>query len=88
MHTLSAMEVKRRGVAVLEEAVKHGPVHIIKNNKPTCVVLSEEQYAELLNQQKGTINLWDLLSHRPWKGARSKKEIDQQVRQERNDWDK
>lgn len=88
MHTLSALEIKRRGVIALEEALRQGPVHIIKNNRPVCVVLSEEDYAALIRQQKTTAtNLWDLLNNRPWKGKRSKKSIDQQIRQERDSWD-
>lgn len=87
MHTLSALEVKRRGVIALEEALKQGPVHIIKNNRPTCVVLSEEDYAVLVSKKNATkTTLWDLLNNRPWKGKRSKKSIDQQIRQERNGW--
>lgn len=87
MHTLSALEVKRRGVAALEEALKHGPVHIIKNNRPACVVLSEEDYALIMKQHKlETASLWDLLEKRPWKGKRSKKEIDKQIDQERDNW--
>lgn len=86
MHTLPAIEVKRRGVAALEEAIKKGPVHIIKNNHPTCVVLSEEDYAKLLKQHTST-DLWDLLD-RPWKGNRTKKDIHKQLKQERDDWEK
>jgi len=89
MHTLPALDVKRRGVAALEEALKKGPVHIIKNNKPACVVLSEKDYAALVKQQTlPTTSLWDLLDNRTWKGNRRKKEIDKQVHQEREDWNK
>lgn len=86
MQTLPALEVKRRGVAALEEAIKKGPVHIIKNNRPTCVVLSEEDYASLL-QMRANTDLWDLLD-RPWKGNRTKKDIDKQLQQERDSWKK
>lgn len=86
MHTLPALEVKRRGVAALEEAIKHGPVHIIKNNRPTCVVLSEEDYLELTQKQART-DLWNLLD-RPWKASRTKKDIDKQLKHERDSWEK
>lgn len=86
MQTIPALEVKRRGVAALEEALKNGPVHIIKNNRPACVVISEEDYA-LLKKERSTTNLWDLLDNRPWKGSRSKKDIDKQLHTERNNWD-
>ena len=88
MRTLSALEVKRRGVVAIEEALKDGPVHIIKNNRPACVVLSEEDYALIVRQQKIQLaNLWDLLDNRPWKGRRSKKDIDNQIKKERNSWE-
>ncbi len=86
MQTIPALEVKRRGVAALEEALKNGPVHIIKNNRPTCVVISEEDYA-LLTKKSSAMNLWDLLDNRPWQGSRSKKDIDKQLHTERNNWD-
>lgn len=89
MHSIPALEVKRRGVAALEEALKKGPVHIIKNNKPTCVVLSETDYAALLQKQKIEISsLWDLLGNKTWKKTRSKKDIDTQTKKERDNWDK
>lgn len=47
MNTVPASEIKRRGVAALDEALKSGPVHIIKNNRPRYVVLSEEAYQAL-----------------------------------------
>ena len=47
MHTIPASEIKRRGVAALDEALKSGPVHIIKNNRPQYVVISEEGYLAL-----------------------------------------
>lgn len=48
MNTLPAQGIKWRGVKAIELALKGGPVHIIKNNIPTCVVLSESQYAQLI----------------------------------------
>jgi len=50
MHTIPASEIKRRGIAALDEALKSGPVHIIKNNRPRYVVLSEEDYQALISQ--------------------------------------
>lgn len=90
MHTIPASEVKRRGVAVLEENLKNGPVHIIKNNRPTCVVISEEDYAALLHKAHSSEidSLWKLLDNRPWNGKRSKKDIDNQIKTERDSWKK
>jgi PHD/YefM family antitoxin component YafN of YafNO toxin-antitoxin module len=47
-NTLAAGELKRRGLAAIEERLAHGPVHVIRRNKPAVVVLTEEDFAELL----------------------------------------
>ena len=52
MRTIAAREIKRRGIGVGEEALKEGPVHIIKNDRPRFVVLDEEDYRELLEAQE------------------------------------
>jgi hypothetical protein len=90
MNTIPATEIKRRGIAALEEHIKNGPIHIIKNNRLACVVLSEEDYAVLLQQAqivpKNT--LWELLDDRPWVGKRTKADITKQVKKERDSWKK
>lgn len=48
MNSIPAQEIKRRGISAVDEALRDGPVHIIKNNRPHCVVLTEEQFQELL----------------------------------------
>jgi PHD/YefM family antitoxin component YafN of YafNO toxin-antitoxin module len=52
MKVVPAQEIKRRGMAAVDEALAEGPVHIIKNNRPQYVVLTEERYAELLEAQE------------------------------------
>jgi PHD/YefM family antitoxin component YafN of YafNO toxin-antitoxin module len=52
MNVIPAQEIKRRGMAAVDEALAEGPVHIIKNNRPQYVVLTEERYAELLEAQE------------------------------------
>jgi len=52
MRTIAAREIKRRGIAAVEEALKEGPVHIIKNDRPRFVVLDEEDYRELIEAQE------------------------------------
>lgn len=52
MNVVPAQEVKRRGIAAVDEALTLGPVHIIKNNRPQYVVLTEERYSELLEAQE------------------------------------
>ncbi|GAB4172157.1 MAG: hypothetical protein Tsb0017_25650 [Geothermobacteraceae bacterium] len=48
MNTLSAQEIKRRGVAAVDDVIEKGDVHVIRNNRPQYVVLSEERYQELI----------------------------------------
>ena len=51
MNTLAAQEIKRKGISAVDEALKDGPVHVIKNNQPQYVVLSEERYRELIEAE-------------------------------------
>lgn len=48
MNTLPAQELKRRGIAAVEAMISSGDVHVIRNNRPEYVVLSEERYRELV----------------------------------------
>lgn len=51
MNTLAAQEVKRRGISAVDEVLKNGPVHIIKNNQPQYVVMTEQRYRELVEAE-------------------------------------
>lgn len=51
METIAAQEIKRRGITAVDEALKEGPVHVIKNNRPQYVVVSEERYQELIEAE-------------------------------------
>jgi PHD/YefM family antitoxin component YafN of YafNO toxin-antitoxin module len=48
MNIIPAQEIKRRGIAALDDAIAKGDVHVIRNNQPQYVVLSEERYQELI----------------------------------------
>jgi PHD/YefM family antitoxin component YafN of YafNO toxin-antitoxin module len=48
VNTVPAQEVKRRGFAAVDELLEKGDVHVIRNNKPQYVVLTEERYQELV----------------------------------------
>ena len=52
MNIVPAQEIKRRGMAAVDDALARGPVHIVKNNRPQYVVLSEENYRELIEAQE------------------------------------
>jgi PHD/YefM family antitoxin component YafN of YafNO toxin-antitoxin module len=48
MNTIPAQEIKRRGISAVDELITKGDVHVIRNNRPAYVVLSEERYQELV----------------------------------------
>jgi prevent-host-death family protein len=89
MNTLTAAELKRRGMAAIEEGLRRGPIHIVKRNRPTAVVLSEDEYARLAQDKAvaptGMTALQWLLSH-PSTKARKKADIDTALRRERDGW--
>lgn len=86
-NTLTVAEIKRRGMAAIEEGLRHGPVHIVKRNRLAAVVLSEDEYQRLAHGRVVapvgmTVMQW-LLSQ-PVSGTRSKAQIDADLRAERN----
>jgi len=48
MNTIPAQEIKRRGIAAVDELIATGDVHVIRNNRPEYVVLSEARSQELV----------------------------------------
>jgi PHD/YefM family antitoxin component YafN of YafNO toxin-antitoxin module len=48
MNTIPAQELKRRGIAAVDGLIESGDVHVIRNNRPEYVVLTEERYKELV----------------------------------------
>jgi PHD/YefM family antitoxin component YafN of YafNO toxin-antitoxin module len=48
MNSIPAQEIKRRGIAAVDELIAKGDIHVIRNNRPQYVVLSEERYQELM----------------------------------------
>lgn len=48
MNTIPAQEIKRRGIAAVDEAIAKGDLHLIRNNQPQYVVLSEARYQDLI----------------------------------------
>lgn len=81
MNTIPAREIKLRGMSALDEMLRHGPVHIIQNNRPSYVVLTQEQFARLTEAR----SLWEW-NERPVRGTRRKKDIDAQIRAQRDEW--
>lgn len=54
MNIVTLADIKRGGMAALDAALKNGPAHIMKRNRPAAVVLSEQAYAELLARAHGS----------------------------------
>jgi len=52
MNSIPAQDIKRRGISAVDEALRDGPVHVIKNNRPSYVVLTEAAYAKLLESSR------------------------------------
>ena len=50
MNTIAAQDIKRRGMKAVDEIIDEGPVHVIKNNRPQYVILSEELYNDLVEE--------------------------------------
>jgi PHD/YefM family antitoxin component YafN of YafNO toxin-antitoxin module len=88
MNIITASELRRRGMAAIEDGLRSGPVHIIKRNKPAAAVLTEADYQRLTHGRVSTPGgvsavQW-LLSQRTT-GKRSKAQIDTALKAER-DW--
>ena len=52
MNSIPAQEIKRRGIAAVDDLIAKGDVHIIRNNQPQYVVLSQERYQDLIEAQE------------------------------------
>jgi len=50
--TIPAREIKRRGIGALDAELREGPIHVIKNDKPCYVIMTEEHYEELVEDQR------------------------------------
>jgi PHD/YefM family antitoxin component YafN of YafNO toxin-antitoxin module len=51
VNTIPAQEIKRRGIAAVDDLIAKGDLHIIRNNQPQYVVISQERYEDLLEAQ-------------------------------------
>lgn len=87
-NSLTAAELKRRGMAAIEEGLQHGPLLLMKRNRATAVVLSQAEYQRLLRlgaesaANTPSIAL-DWLLAAGSTGERDKTDIDASLAQER-----
>ena len=54
MKTISSQEIKRCGISAVDEDLKDGPVHVIKNNKLKYVIMDQEKYSELVSESEAS----------------------------------
>ena len=47
MNILTDEQIKRRGIAAVEEALRHGPVHLVRRNRPAAVAMTEAEFIRL-----------------------------------------
>jgi prevent-host-death family protein len=83
---LTVAELKRRGMAAIEDGLRRGPVHIVKRNRPAAVVLSEAEYQRLAQGRMavpGGLSALQWLLAQPASGQRSKAQLDSALRAER-----
>ena len=84
---LTVAELKRRGMAAIEEGLQRGPLRIVKRNRSAAVVLSEDDYRRLTGAQpmgvRGLSALQWLLTQSA-SGSRSKEDIDRVLADERS----
>jgi hypothetical protein len=88
MNTITAAELKRRGMAAIEDGLRLGPLHIVKRNRPSAVVLSEDDYLRLTtgkSQPSSGLTAMQWLLLQQGTGQRSKAQIDAALKSER-DW--
>jgi PHD/YefM family antitoxin component YafN of YafNO toxin-antitoxin module len=51
MNAIPAQEIKRRGIAAVDDLIAKGDLHVIRNNQPQYVVLTEARYQALLETE-------------------------------------
>jgi hypothetical protein len=93
MQSVPATELKRRGLAAVEDLLGGGPVHVIKNSRPACVVISVAEYQRLLAAaapapEPAPVDIWTLMLQPVPGGRRSREEIDAELDAQRSEWDR
>ena len=90
LNVLRSAELKRRGIAAVEEALRAGPVYLLKRNSPAAVVLSADAYQDLQRSAAQPVTarpscLQWLLDLPPAAAGRSRGDIDAELNEQR-DW--
>ncbi|MEI2690932.1 MAG: prevent-host-death protein [Anaerolineae bacterium] len=69
LNTIPAQEIKRRGIAAVDDLIVKGPVHVIRNNKPEYVIMSQQRYADLLKAETEGYEARVLASLEDWRSG-------------------
>lgn len=86
--TIPAQEIKRRGISVVNEALRAGPVHVISRSGLKYVILSEKEYGRLLGHRQAVSRLWDSLLSVGASGTRQADDIQRRIHDERATWER
>jgi PHD/YefM family antitoxin component YafN of YafNO toxin-antitoxin module len=97
MNTMTIAELKRRGMAAIEEGLTKGPIHIMKRNQPSAVIVNREDFlfmetmklstqSEQPLADQGMTALQWLLSVKSLQ-TQSRAEIDAYLEEERDSWE-
>ena len=91
MNILTNEQIKRRGIAAVEEALRHGPVHLVKRNRPAAVAMSEAEFTRLTALDKPATEATKMtsmewfLSDRP-AGTLDAEGLARRINEERDSW--
>ena len=75
MSLISVQDVKRKGMSVVDAALKDGPVQLVRSNRAEYVVLSTKDYQELiddLSEARLEASMRDLQAGRVRRGTAAK----------------
>ena len=91
MNILTNQQIKRRGIAAVEDALRHGPVHLVKRNRPAAVVVTEAEFTRLIsldkpaNGSKKMTSMEWFLSDQPC-GKLDAAGLARRIKEERDSW--
>jgi PHD/YefM family antitoxin component YafN of YafNO toxin-antitoxin module len=72
MNAIAAQDIKRRGITAVDSLLARGPVRIVKSNRPRYVVLSEADYAAMMDdlaEARLAASMADLKAGRTTRGS-------------------
>jgi hypothetical protein len=49
MRTIPETDIEQRGLRAVDKQIREGPVHVLRDEQPTYIVMTEAHYAELVD---------------------------------------